>query len=95
MVTLHIYLTTRPDQGDALEELYRTVYVPAIMKQDGFRATALMRAYDSRTQYEIDIAFETEAQRQTWAESADHADTWPRIVALCTDVGAQGFDLLA
>jgi heme-degrading monooxygenase HmoA len=95
MVTLHIYLTTRPDQGGALEELYRTAYVPAITKQEGFRSTTLMRAYDSPTQYEIDIVFETEAQRQAWATGADHDETWPRIVALCTDFSAQGFDILA
>ncbi len=95
MITLHIYLTTRPGQGGALEDLYQRVYVPAITKQEGFRSTTLVRAYESETQYEIDIAFETEAQRQAWAEGADHTATWPQIVALCADFSAQGFDILA
>lgn len=95
MITLHIQLTTQHEQGRALEELYRTVYVPAITKQTGFLSTTLIRAYDSETKYEIDIAFATEAQRQSWADGVDHAATWPRIVALCADFSAQGFDVLA
>lgn len=95
MITLHIYLSTKPGQGGALEDLYHRAYVPAITKQIGFRSTTLLRAYDSETQYEIDITFENEAQRQAWAEGADHAETWPRIVALCTEVSAQGFAILA
>ena len=95
MITLQIYLTAKPGQGGALEDLYRRVYVPAITKQVGFRSTTLLRAYESETRYEIDITFETEAQRQAWADGADHADTWPRIVALCAEVSAQGFDVLA
>ncbi|MGH2460533.1 MAG: antibiotic biosynthesis monooxygenase family protein [Chloroflexota bacterium] len=95
MMTLQIYLTTKPGQGAALENLYHQAYVPAITKQVGFRSTTLLRAYESETRYEIDITFETEAQRQAWADGAEHAETWPRIVALCTEVSAQGFDILA
>lgn len=95
MVTLHIYLLTKANRGTALEELYHRAYVPAITKQAGFQSTALLRAYESETRYEINIVFDTEAQRRAWAEGADHAETWPRIVALCDEVGAQGFDILA
>jgi heme-degrading monooxygenase HmoA len=95
MITLHITLTTQPDQGAALENLYHEAYVPAITKQEGFRSTTLIRAYESETDYEIDIAFDTEAQRLAWAEGANHAETWPRIVALCADFSAQGFEVLA
>lgn len=95
MVTLHISLTVRPDQGGALERLYREVYVPAITKQEGFRSTTLLHSYDSETEYEIDIAFDSEAQRQAWAASADHESTWPQVVALCSTFSAQGFEILA
>lgn len=95
MITLHIALQLRVGQGSALETLYREIYVPAITKQGGFRSTTLLRSADDPDAYEIDIAFDTEAQRQDWADGADHADTWPRIVALCADVSAQGFEVLA
>lgn len=95
MVTLHIYLTTKPGQGKALEQLYHEAYVPAISKQNGFRSTTLLRAYESENQYEIDIVFESETQRSAWAGSADHGETWPRVEALCEEVGAQGWDIIA
>ncbi len=95
MITLHIRLQVHAGQGAALEELYRTAYVPAITKQEGFRSTTLMRAFESETDYEIDIAFDTEEQRRAWAEGADHAVTWPQVVALCADFSAQGFAILA
>ena len=95
MITLHISLTTKPGQGADLENLYHRVYVPAIAKQAGFRSTTLLRAYDSASRYEIDITFDTEAQRQAWADGAEHAETWPRVVALCTEFSAQGFEILA
>lgn len=95
MITLHISLTTKPGHGKALEALYHEAYVPAIATQAGFRSTTLMRAYDSMTKYEIDIGFENEEQRRAWAESAAHAETWPRVAALCDEVNAQGFDILA
>jgi heme-degrading monooxygenase HmoA len=94
MIALHITLRLHADQGPALENVYRTAYVPAISKQDGFRATTLLRAGDDADRYEIDIEFDSEAQRQAWADGADHAATWPRIVALCTEFTAQGFEIL-
>ncbi len=95
MITLHIYLTTKPGRGKELEALYHEAYVSAITSQAGFRSTMLMRAYDSETTYEIDICFDNEAQRQAWAEGAAHAETWPQVPALCDEVDAQGFVILA
>ena len=95
MVTLHISLDVRPGQGPALESLYREEYVPAITKQDGFRSTTLLRSAAETHRYEIDIVFDTEAQRVAWAEGPDHDATWPRVVALCADFSAHGFVVLA
>ncbi len=95
MITLHIALDVRAGQGPTLEALYREAYVPAITKQDGFRATTLLRSATEDHRYEIDIAFDTETQRVAWAGGPDHEATWPRVVALCTDFSAQGFTILA
>lgn len=95
MITLHISLTVQADQGPALEALYRDEYVPAITKQDGYRSTTLLRSAEDPHRYEIDIAFDTEAQRVAWADGSDHEATWPRVVALCADFSAHGFVVLA
>lgn len=94
MITLHITLNLHAGQGPALEALYREAYVPAIAKQEGFRATTLLRSADDVNRYEIDIAFDSEAQRVAWAEGPDHDATWPRVVALCEEFSAQGFIVL-
>ena len=91
MITLHIALRLKAGRGAALEALYRETYVPAITRQAGFRTTILLRSADDPDRYEIDIVFDTEAQRQIWADSADHEATWPRVVALCEGFTAAGF----
>jgi heme-degrading monooxygenase HmoA len=82
MITLHIALRLKAGRGADLEALYRDAYVPAITRQAGFRSTTLLRAANDPDHYEIDIAFDTEVQRQAWADGADHEATWPRVVAL-------------
>ena len=94
-IQLHIYIETKPGKGKKLEKLYRDAYVPAIKVQKGFLSTRLLRHYESSTMYEIDIAFETEAQRATWAVSKEHQDAWPKIEAVGAKITWQGFDVLA
>lgn len=95
MITLHIALHLKAGRGADLEALYREAYVPAITRQDGFRGTTLLRAAEDPDRYEIDIAFDTETQRRTWADGADHAATWPRVVALCEGFTADLYDIIA
>lgn len=94
-VQLHIYIETKTGMGKKLEKLYRDAYVPAIKVQKGFLATRLLRHYESSTRYEIDISFETEAQRATWAVSKEHQEAWPKIEAIGAKITWQGFDVLA
>lgn len=94
-VQLHIYIETKTGMGKKLEKLYRDAYVPAIKVQKGFLSTRLLRHYESLTHYEIDISFETEAQRATWAVSKEHQDAWPKIEAIGAKITWQGFDVLA
>ena len=71
-VQLHIYIEAKPGMDKKLEKLYREAYVSAIKVQKGFLFTRLLRHYESSTSYEIDISFETEAQRAAWAGSKEH-----------------------
>ena len=95
MITLQIALRLKAGRGADLEAVYRDEYVPAITRQAGFRTTTLLRAAADPDRYAIDIAFDTEAQRQAWAEGADHAITWPRVVALCEGFTADGYVVIA
>src|SRR5437016_6608976 len=103
MITLHIYLQATPAREAELERLYRDEYTPAISRQRGFRSTALLRTYDAARAeaidarrdwtHEIDIVFDTEGDRQTWATSAEHARGWPRVERGCARISSQGCDL--
>ena|SRR5947209_12698916 len=93
MITLHIYLQVTPAREAELEQLYRDEYTPAISRQRGFRNTALLRSYDTTRAeaidarrawtHEIDIVFDTEEDRQTWAAGSEHARVWPCVESLC------------
>ena len=94
-VQLHIYIEAKPGMDKKLEKLYRDAYVSAIKVQKGFLFTRLLRHYESSTSYEIDISFETEAQRAAWAVSEEHQEAWPKIEAVASKITWQGFDVLA
>src|SRR3954463_9114868 len=106
MIELHIYLTAKPGQQAELERVYREAYVPAITVQGGYRSTTLLRPYDAETagriggqrpdyDYEINIAFDTEAQRMAWATGPEHQVCWPLVEALCDAIRWAGFDVVA
>jgi heme-degrading monooxygenase HmoA len=105
MITLHIYLQVTPAREAELAQLYHDEYTPAITRQRGFRSTALLRTYDTARAeaidarrdwtHEIDIVFDTEEDRQTWATGPEHARVWPRVESLCERITWQGFDILA
>lgn len=93
-VQLHIYLEVKNGMGTRLEKLYKDAYVPAIKVQDGFLRTTLLRQYESSSNYEIDIVFNSEKQRASWAISSEHQEAWPKIEAICSKITWQGFDEL-
>jgi heme-degrading monooxygenase HmoA len=94
-VQLHIYIEVKPGKGSELEKLYHSSYVPAIKVQDGFLASRLLRHYESKSKYEIDISFRTERQRAAWAQSKEHQGAWPKIQDVGEKITWQGFDVLA
>ncbi|MBM3262291.1 MAG: antibiotic biosynthesis monooxygenase [candidate division Zixibacteria bacterium] len=95
MIQLHIYLDVEPGKEKALEETYRNAYVPAIVVQDGYVSTALIKSMNGMRRYQIDIAFETEEKRLHWVASKEHQEAWPSIDALCHTITWQGFDVIA
>lgn len=94
-VQLHIYIEVKAGKGSELERLYYSSYVPAIKVQDGFLGSRLLRHYESKGKYEIDISFRTEKQRAAWAQSQEHQAAWPKIQEIGEKITWQGFDVLA
>jgi heme-degrading monooxygenase HmoA len=95
MIELHIYLEPFAGKEKALESLYLKEYVPGIETQEGFRRTTLLKRRDALREYQIDIAFETEALRLKWVGSKEHQAVWPKITALCQRAAWAGFDTVS
>jgi heme-degrading monooxygenase HmoA len=94
-VQLHISIEVKPGNGPELEKIFQTAYIPAIKVQDGFLWARLLRRYDSKSSYEIDISFSNEKQRAAWAQSKEHQSAWPRVEEVSAKISWQGFDQLA
>ena len=92
MIELHIYLEPHDGKEAELETVYREEFAPAIQGQDGFQRTVLVKKRDALRGYQIDIAFDSEAQRLKWVESAEHTAIWPKIATLCQQISWCGFD---
>ncbi|MCL6600718.1 MAG: antibiotic biosynthesis monooxygenase [Alicyclobacillus macrosporangiidus] len=94
MITLHIDVTVAEDNRERFLEIYRSKYVPAISRQEGFVRTMLIQGMQNPNEFEIDIFFQTEALRQRWANSQDHAEVWPLIEALADELSWKGFNVI-
>ena len=94
MIQLHIYLEAQPGKEHALEQVYRDKYVPAIVVQDGFVSTVLLKSSAAVRRYQIDIAFAAETKRLTWVASREHQEAWPAVEAVCNSISWQGFEVV-
>jgi len=94
-VQLHILVEVKAGKGPELEKLFHTAYISAIKVQDGFLWARLLREYESKSNYEIDISFKSEKLRAAWAESKEHQTAWPKIEEIAAKISWKGYDQLA
>jgi hypothetical protein len=92
MIELHIYLEPFDGKEKELESLFRSEFVPAIRIQEGFQRVTLIKKRDALREYQINLAFGTEALRLKWVDSKEHQEVWPKIASLCARVSWCGFD---
>jgi heme-degrading monooxygenase HmoA len=95
MIELHVRLEIIEGKGPDLEAVYRGDFLPVISRREGFRQVRLLRKRDAPGEYELDIAFSSEALRLKWVDSPEHAAVWPRIAGLCQRFSGTGFDACA
>ena len=90
----------------AFEKMYTNVYVPALRKQVGYLESKLIRIFPSALEkkiqgeattynYQLQLSFDTEANRQKWVASKEHVDTaWPAAVKLAKTYKWRGYDVM-
>jgi heme-degrading monooxygenase HmoA len=104
MMLLQIYFNVAEEQARDFERMYQEIYVPALNRQQGYISSKLLRLFPpavaqeieaapTEFNYQIELVFDTEANRRRWAASADHAAAWPAAAGLAKGVAWRGFDV--
>jgi heme-degrading monooxygenase HmoA len=78
---LNVDVDVKSGSEQSLENTFRTVFVPAISKQEGFSRTQLLRSQDSEPAYRLFIEFQNQAMQQKWVAQPLHQEVWPQMEA--------------
>lgn len=91
MFVLHVEMKVKPGLQKALEDIYRAIFSPAIVRQNGFRCVDLLRPLDDQGDYRLSIAFEDQASQQNWVATELHQEVWPQIEQQCVSYSVRYF----
>lgn len=103
---LQIYFKVSEENGQAFEDMFRDVYVPAMQVQKGYIGSRLLRLFppevhkeinarETEFTYQMNLVFDTEENRRKWAASDEHQVAFPKAKELAGDVQWRGFDIAA
>jgi mannose-6-phosphate isomerase-like protein (cupin superfamily) len=105
-MTLQMDFVVTPENAAAFERMYTTIYVPALKAQAGYIASKLIKIFPETVaksisaegtafNYQMQLYFDTEANRQKWVASKEHDIAWPAATALAKEFKWRGYDLAA
>ena len=92
------------ENSEAFEQMYHSIYVPAMLVQQGYLGSKLLRLYPENIakeiqaeqttyNYQIQINFDTEANRRKWVASPQHQIAWPAATSLAKEFKWRGYDV--
>jgi hypothetical protein len=104
MMLLEIYFDIAAEEVEDFERMYAESYVPALKKQQGYLGSTLLRLFGQQAADEIqaaptefndqmELVFDSEANRRRWAASEEHQVAWPVAKALARKVAWRGYDI--
>jgi heme-degrading monooxygenase HmoA len=87
------------------EKTYYSIYVPAMIVQQGYLSSKLLRLYTDDVaakieaeptayNYQIQISFDTEENRRKWVASEQHKIAWPAASGLSKEFKWRGYDVM-
>ncbi len=93
------------ENAEAFEKMYYSIYVPAMIVQQGYLGSKLLRLFPENIQkeiqaeptsynYQIQISFDTEAHRRQWVASPQHQIAWPAASSLAKEFKWRGYDIM-
>ncbi|HEX5482266.1 MAG TPA: antibiotic biosynthesis monooxygenase family protein [Terriglobia bacterium] len=83
MFVLHVDLEVKPGARQALEKIYAETFRPAISRQAGFSAVALLRPTEGESNYLLSLAFDDQSFQQQWVATDIHQQVWPQMEQHC------------
>jgi len=105
MILLQIYFAVAEEQAGAFEAMFADDYAPAMEKQPGYLGSTLLRLFppnvaqeiggaETPFNYQMELRFDTEANRRLWAASDEHAVVWPMAQEMSSAVAWRGYDVV-
>ena len=92
-VELHIWMTAKPGQSEALRKTFVEVFYPAVSSMPGFRNALLMRK-PGTDDFTVRLSFDSEEQRVDWVASDKHQRAWPALAAHAAKTDYDGFAVI-
>jgi len=105
MILLQIYFAVPDEKAADFEAMFADAYTPALEKQPGYIGSTLLRLFPPATaqeisaaetpfNYQMELRFDTEANRRLWAASPEHAVVWPLAQGMASQVAWRGYDVV-
>ena len=89
-VELHIWMTAKSGQAEALQQTFAKEFYPAVSSMPGFRNALLMRK-PGTDEFTVRLSFDTEEQRMDWVASDKHQEAWPALSSHSQKTDYDGF----
>ncbi len=104
-MVLQMDFVVTSENAAAFEKMYHSIYVPAMLVQQGYLESKLLRLYPEHVakeieaepttfNYQIQISFDTEANRRKWVASEQHKIAWPAATSLAKEFKWRGYDVM-
>ncbi|WP_439489066.1 cupin domain-containing protein [Algoriphagus sp.] len=104
-MALQMDFVVLPENAEAFEKMYHSIYVPAMTVQQGYLSSKLLRLFPEEQakgieaeptnfNYQIQISFDTEENRRKWVASPQHQIAWPAASELAEEFKWRGYDVM-
>ncbi len=104
-MSLQMDFVVEKENAAAFEKMYYSIYVPAMMVQEGYLSSKLLRIFQddlakeiqakpTAFNYQIQISFNTEENRRKWVASNQHQIAWPAASSLAKEFRWRGYDVM-
>jgi len=88
MITLHVYLTPKPGQYEALKSKINDPWISTMSEQPGFVQAAMLTQFDDESSEDIEVIsyWESEALRLDWVARPVHDEVFSSIIDLTVTI---------